>query len=57
MPNTPELFIKITPTSAVLMGGLALSKIGYDKYLRFVAPYLGIVFVVIGLFMAAGTLF
>jgi uncharacterized ion transporter superfamily protein YfcC len=47
----------ITPTSAVLMGGLALSKIGYNKYLRFVAPYLGIVFIVVSLFMAAGTIF
>jgi len=46
----------ITPTSAVLMGGLALSKIGYNKYLRFVAPYLGIVFVVVSLFLAAGTI-
>ena len=45
----------ITPTSAVLMGGLALGKIGYDKYLKFVAPYLGIVFVIVALFMAAGT--
>ncbi|MFL5579026.1 MAG: YfcC family protein, partial [Gemmatimonadaceae bacterium] len=26
----------ITPTSAVIMGGLALSKVGYDRYLRFV---------------------
>lgn len=47
----------ITPTSAVLMGGLALGKIGYNKYLKFVGPYLGIVFVVVALFMAAGTLF
>ena len=46
----------ITPTSAVLMGGLALAKIGYDKYLKFVTPYLGIVFVVIMVFMAIGTL-
>ena len=46
----------ITPTSAVLMGGLALAKIGYDKYLRFVAPYLGIVFVAVMVFMAVGTL-
>jgi uncharacterized ion transporter superfamily protein YfcC len=26
----------ITPTSAVIMGGLALSKVGYDRYLKFV---------------------
>ena len=29
----------VTPTSAVIMGGLALSKIGYDEYLKFVWPY------------------
>lgn len=37
----------ITPTSAVIMGGLALSKVGYDRYLRFVAPFAAAVFVVI----------
>ncbi len=47
----------ITPTSAVLMGGLALGKIGYDKYLKFVGPYLGIVFVAVMVFVALGTLF
>ena len=36
----------VTPTSAVIMGGLALSKVGYDRYLRFVWPFLVIVFVV-----------
>ena len=28
----------ITPTSAVVMGGLALAKVRYDQYLRFVVP-------------------
>jgi len=37
----------LTPTSAVIMGGLALSKVGYDRYLRFVWPYLIAVFVVV----------
>ncbi|HSP74130.1 MAG TPA: hypothetical protein VLN26_17290 [Gaiellaceae bacterium] len=36
----------VTPTSAVIMGGLALSKVGYDRYLKFVWPYLAAVFVV-----------
>ena len=36
----------VTPTSAVIMGGLALSKVGYDRYLRFVWPFLVVVFVV-----------
>jgi len=30
----------ITPTSAVVMGGLALAKVRYDQYLRFIAPLL-----------------
>src|SRR4051812_16858767 len=36
----------VTPTSAVIMGGLALSKIGYNRYLKFVWPFLIVVFVV-----------
>jgi uncharacterized ion transporter superfamily protein YfcC len=36
----------VTPTSAVIMGGLALSKIGYDRYLKFVWPFLIFVFIV-----------
>ncbi|MEA2057321.1 MAG: YfcC family protein [Actinomycetota bacterium] len=45
----------ITPTSAVIMGGLAMTKVGYNKYLKFVGPYLGIIFVLILIFMAVGT--
>jgi uncharacterized ion transporter superfamily protein YfcC len=48
----------VTPTSAVIMGGLALSKIGYDRYLRFVWPFLVAVFAVcctfIGIAAATG---
>jgi uncharacterized ion transporter superfamily protein YfcC len=36
----------VTPTSAVIMGGLALSKVGYDRYLKFVWPYLIAVFLI-----------
>jgi uncharacterized ion transporter superfamily protein YfcC len=43
----------ITPTSAVIMGGLALSKVGYDRYLKFVWPYLLTVFVVVCVFVGA----
>jgi len=28
------------PTSVVLVGGLAIAKVGYDKYLRFAWPLL-----------------
>jgi uncharacterized ion transporter superfamily protein YfcC len=43
----------VTPTSAVIMGGLALSKVGYDRYLKFVWPYLLTVFVVVCVFIGA----
>lgn len=41
----------VTPTSAVIMGGLALSKVGYDRYLRFVWPFAVAVFVVVCVFI------
>jgi uncharacterized ion transporter superfamily protein YfcC len=41
----------ITPTSAVIMGGLALSKVGYDRYLTFVWPFVLAVFVVVCIFV------
>jgi uncharacterized ion transporter superfamily protein YfcC len=44
----------ITPTSAVIMGGLALSRVGYDRYLRFVLPYFGIALGICIAFMFAG---
>jgi uncharacterized ion transporter superfamily protein YfcC len=44
----------ITPTSAVIMGGLALAKVGYDKYVRFVVPYLAILFVAVTVFLMLG---
>jgi len=42
----------ITPTSAVIMGGLALSKVGYDRYLKFVWPFVLVAFVVSCAFVA-----
>ena len=41
----------VTPTSAVIMGGLALSKVGYDRYLKFVWPFLAAIFVVVCVFV------
>jgi uncharacterized ion transporter superfamily protein YfcC len=41
----------VTPTSAVIMGGLALSMVGYDKYLRFVWPFRAVVFVIVCAFL------
>jgi uncharacterized ion transporter superfamily protein YfcC len=43
----------ITPTSAVIMGGLALSKVGYDRYLKFVWPFVATAFVVTCAFVGA----
>ncbi|MCD4533295.1 YfcC family protein [Nocardioides sp. cx-169] len=42
----------ITPTSAVVMGGLALAKVRYDQYVRFVLPLLGILLVLCTLYIA-----
>ncbi|MEV6755515.1 Na+/H+ antiporter NhaC family protein [Streptomyces sp. NPDC051214] len=42
------------PTTAVTIGGVALAKVGYDKYLRFVWPLLAILFVLICAFVALG---
>jgi len=44
----------VTPTSAVVMGGLTLAKVGYDRYIRFVAPFLAIMFVALCLFVGIG---
>lgn len=44
----------ITPTSAVVMGGLALAKVRYDQYLRFVAPLLLVLLVACTGFVAIG---
>jgi uncharacterized ion transporter superfamily protein YfcC len=41
----------ITPTSAVIMGGLALSKVGYDRYLKFVWKFAAAAFVVACVFV------
>ncbi|WP_405996734.1 YfcC family protein [Streptomyces sp. NBC_00829] len=46
----------ITPTSAVVMGGLALAKVRYDRYLRFMAPLMGALLVVIAGFLALGAM-
>ncbi len=44
------------PTTAVVMGGLSLAKVGYNTYLRFIAPLLGILFVGVCAFLTAGAL-
>jgi uncharacterized ion transporter superfamily protein YfcC len=44
-----------TPTSAIVMGGLTLAKVGYDRYLRFVLPLLAILFVLVCVFVFFGS--
>jgi len=42
------------PTTAVVVGGVALAKVPYDKYLKWLAPLLGIYLVVICLLLGLG---
>ncbi|MDH6216273.1 YfcC family protein [Streptomyces pseudovenezuelae] len=42
------------PTTAVTIGGVALAKVGYDRYLRFVWPLLALLFLLICGFVALG---
>lgn len=44
------------PTTAVVMGGLTLAKVGYDKYLRFIVPLLGVLFVAVCVFLGGAAL-
>ena len=41
----------ITPTSAVIMGGLTLAKVCYDRFIRFVVPYLVVLLVLVTIFV------
>ncbi|MCX3064225.1 YfcC family protein [Streptomyces beihaiensis] len=45
------------PTTAVTIGGVALAKVGYDRYLRFVWPLLAILFVLVCMFVALGAVY
>ncbi|WP_345945241.1 YfcC family protein [Streptomyces albus subsp. chlorinus] len=42
------------PTTAVIMGGISLARVGYDRYLRFAAPLLGLLALLIAGFIALG---
>lgn len=46
----------VTPTSAVVMGALAVAHIPYERWLKYVAPYLGLVFVLTIVFLCGGAL-
>ncbi len=45
----------VTPTSAVVMGGLSIARLDYTKWVKYVAPLLGILFLTTALGLAIGT--
>jgi uncharacterized ion transporter superfamily protein YfcC len=46
----------VVPTNAILVAGIALARVGYDEYVRFVAPLMGILLVVMLAVLASGAL-
>jgi uncharacterized ion transporter superfamily protein YfcC len=46
------LALLVSPTSVVLVGGLAIARVGYDKYLRFIWPLLVALLLVAGVALA-----
>jgi len=44
------------PTTAILVAGLALADVGFDQYLRFVAPLMGILLAIILAVLTVGAL-
>ncbi len=51
------LALMLAPTSVVLVGGLAIAKVGYNTYLRFVWPLLLALFIVSTLMIGAAETF
>jgi uncharacterized ion transporter superfamily protein YfcC len=51
------LALLVTPTSVVVVAGLAIAKVGYDQYLRFIWPLLLALFVVSALIIGAAATF
>jgi uncharacterized ion transporter superfamily protein YfcC len=46
----------ITPTSAVVVGGLAIGRISYNKWLRFIWPLLAVLTILITIALSIGAL-
>jgi uncharacterized ion transporter superfamily protein YfcC len=46
----------ITPTNAILIAGLALAKVRFDQYARFIAPLMGILLAIIFAVLLFGAL-
>jgi uncharacterized ion transporter superfamily protein YfcC len=51
------LALMVAPTSVVLVGGLAIAKVGYDKYLRFAWPLLLGLFIVSAIIIGGAATF
>jgi uncharacterized ion transporter superfamily protein YfcC len=47
----------VNPTFAVVMGGLALGRVRYDKWLRFTLPLLVILLIVYSIVLSIGVFF
>ena len=47
----------VNPTFAVVMGGLALGRVRFDRWLRFTIPLLIALFIVYALVLSIGTFF
>ncbi|EAR53952.1 putative membrane protein [Photobacterium sp. SKA34] len=47
----------ITPTSAVVMGGLAIARVPYIRWLKWVAPLLGLIILLTMIVLSIGALF
>lgn len=45
----------ITPTSAVVMGGLTIARVDYTKWVKYITPLLGLIFATTVLGLAIGT--
>ena len=45
----------VTPTAAVVIGGLTLAQVRYDHYLRFALPFVGLALGVTAVFLVLGT--
>lgn len=46
----------VTPTSAVVMGGLAIGRVPYEKWLKFVGKFLVIMFIITAIALSIGAL-
>lgn len=51
------LMLMFAPTNAVVVGGLAIAKVGYDKFLKFIAPLLVVFFVVVSVVLGLAASF